>query len=191
MWHLAISPLSLALRTTGVYFAMLIGFRIFGKRELGQATIFDVAMVLLIANAVQNAMVGPDTSLTGGLIVAAVLLLLNYLMAYLQVHDRWFRYALEGRPTVLISNGEWYDRALHEEGLDRGEVYAAMRETGVVDVREVRLAVLEANGNITVVPGDSKTHTIDHKNPRNKDPRHPTRVNKNRRAGDNPLDRLR
>jgi uncharacterized membrane protein YcaP (DUF421 family) len=162
LWHLAISPLSLILRTFGVYFAMLLGFRIFGKRELGQATIFDVAMVLLIANAVQNAMVGPDTSLGGGLIVAAVLLLLNALMAYLQVHDRWFRYVLEGRPTVLISDGQWYDKALHEEGLDRGEVYAAMRETGVLKAEDVRLAVLEANGNITVVPAEATTHTIPH-----------------------------
>ena len=91
LWHLVVSPVALAARTVGVYFAMLVGFRLFGKRELGQATIFDVAMVLLIANAVQNAMVGPDTSLLGGLVVAAVLLALNALMAYLQVHDRWFR----------------------------------------------------------------------------------------------------
>lgn len=66
LWHLVVSPVALAARTVGVYFAMLVGFRLFGKRELGQATIFDVAMVLLIANAVQNAMVGPDTSLLGG-----------------------------------------------------------------------------------------------------------------------------
>ncbi len=182
IWHLAISPLSLILRTVGVYFAMLVGFRIFGKRELGQATIFDVAMVLLIANAVQNAMVGPDVSLIGGLIVAAVLLLLNALMAYLQVHDRWFRYVLEGRPTVLVSDGQWFDKALQEEGLDRGEVYAAMRETGVVDVREVRLAVLEANGNITVVPSDSTTHTISGSN---------NRRNKNRRTDNNAIGRAR
>jgi uncharacterized membrane protein YcaP (DUF421 family) len=161
IWRLAISPLSLALRTVGVYFAMLFGFRIFGKRELGQATVFDVAMVLLIANAVQNAMVGPDVSLAGGLIVAAVLLLLNALMAYLQVHDRWFRDVLEGRPTVLISDGHWFDRALHAEGMDRNEVFAAMRETGLTDVRDVRLAVLEANGNITVVPAEARTHRVD------------------------------
>jgi uncharacterized membrane protein YcaP (DUF421 family) len=182
IWHLAISPLSLALRTIGVYFAMLLGFRIFGKRELGQATIFDVAMVLLIANAVQNAMVGPDTSLAGGLIVAAVLLLLNALMAYLQVHDRWFRYVLEGRPTVLVSDGQWFDKALHEEGLDHGEVYAAMRETGIIDVKDVRLAVLEANGNITVVPGDAKTHTIQGSS---------ANSHKNRRAGNGAIGRGR
>lgn len=167
LWHLAISPASLVLRTIGVYVAMLLGFRVFGKRELGQATIFDVAMVLLIANAVQNAMIGSDTSLVGGLIVATVLLALNALVAYLQVHDRWFRHVLEGRPTVLISNGHWYDRALRAEGLDRGEVYASMRESGIVQADRVRLAVLEANGQITVVPDNSHTVAVHHHKHRN------------------------
>ncbi|HVB10715.1 MAG TPA: hypothetical protein VNM16_10160 [Bacillota bacterium] len=139
LWHLVVSPVALAARTVGVYFAMLVGFRLFGKRELGQATIFDVAMVLLIANAVQNAMVGPDTSLLGGLVVAAVLLAMNALMAYLQVHDRWFRSVLEGKPTVLMSDGHWFDRALHPEGMDRGEVYAAVRESGVLRPEQVKL----------------------------------------------------
>src|SRR5579875_937912 len=121
MWRLAISPLSLVLRTLGVYLAMLVGFRVFGKRELGQATVFDLAMTLLIANAVQNAMVGPDTSLTGGLIVTVVLLTVNYAVARLRVHDRWFRRMVEGQPTVLISGGRWSDDALEREGLDRGE----------------------------------------------------------------------
>lgn len=159
LFQLQVSPQALVLRTVGAYAAMLVGFRVFGKRELGQVTVFDVAMVLLIANAVQNAMVGPDTSLVGGLIVAGTLLLLNYLVARWRIRDHLFRRWVEGRPSVLISHGRWHDDALHREGLDHGEVEAAMRENGVLDVGAVRLAVLEDNGSISIVPSDA--HTID------------------------------
>jgi len=157
MFHLQVQPLALMLRTVGAYAAMLVGFRVFGKRELGQVTVFDVAMVLLIANAVQNAMVGPDTSLLGGLIVAGTLLLLNFLVARLRISDRLFRRWVEGHPSVLISNGRWHEDALRREGLDHGEVEAAMRQNGVLDAAGVRLAVLEDNGAISVVPADSPT----------------------------------
>ncbi len=150
--HLAASPLSLVLRTSIVYVAMVIGFRLFGKRELGQITVFDLAMILLIANAVQNAMVGPDLSVPGGLIVTGTLLILNEIVARLRIHDRLFRRLIEGNPSVLISRGHWNDEVIRREGLDRGEVEMAMRENGVLDVHEVRLAVLEANGSISVVP---------------------------------------
>ena len=157
MFHLAVSPWALIVRTVGAYAAMLFGFRIFGKRELGQVTVFDVAVILLIANGVQNAMVGPDTSLLGGVIVAGALLAINFLVARLRIYDRLFRTLVEGRPDILISRGQWNDDILRREGLDHGEVEAAMRDNGVLDVAEVRLAVLEANGNISIVPKDSQT----------------------------------
>lgn len=157
MLHLHLPPYSFVIRTLAVYFGMLFGFRIFGKRELGQMTVFDLAMVLLIANAVQNSMVGPDTSLLGGLIVMVTLLAVNLLIARLGVHDRFFRRLLEGGPSVLISRGEWNDTVLRREGMSRDEVRMAMREQGVLDADEVRLAVLEANGNISIVPKDSPT----------------------------------
>ena len=149
--RLQVRPLALVIRTAGAYIALLFGFRVFGKRELGQVTVFDVAMVLLIANAVQNAMVGPDTSLPGGLIVAATLLLLNYLVARFRIRDRLFRHVVEGRPSVLVSDGRWHDEVLRREGLDHGEVEQAMRQNGVLELARVRLAVLEENGAISVV----------------------------------------
>ncbi len=156
-YDMAVGPATLVLRTIGAYLVILLGFRIFGKRELGQVTVFDVAMILLIANAVQNAMVGPDTSLLGGAIVSVTLLVLNFLVAKLRIHDRLLRHVVEGRPSVLISNGCWHDEVLRREGLDHGEVRAAMRQNGVLETAKVRLAVLEANGSISVVPSDAKT----------------------------------
>lgn len=157
MLHMAMGPLSFVVRTVAVYFAMLLGFRLFGKRELGQMTVFDLAMVLLIANAVQNAMVGPDTSLLGGLIVMITLLWVNWAIAQLGVHARLFHRLLEGGPSVLISHGQWNDTVLQREGINRQEVRTAMRQQGVLDASAVRLAVLEANGDISIVPNDSKT----------------------------------
>ncbi len=164
MLHLGVSPLALVARTAGAYLAMLLGFRIFGKRELGQVTVFDVAVILLIANGVQNAMVGPDTSLLGGVIVAGSLLLMNFAVARLRIYDRLFRSLVEGKPDILISDGRWNNDILRREGLDHGEVEAAMRSNGVLDVDNVRLAVLEANGNISVVSKD--TPTVDVRFPR-------------------------
>jgi uncharacterized membrane protein YcaP (DUF421 family) len=157
MFHLQVGPPALVVRTVGAYAGMIVGFRVFGKREIGQVTVFDVAMVLLIANAVQNAMVGPDTSLIGGLIVAGTLLVLNYAVARLRIRDKLFRHWVEGKPSILISHGHWNEAVLRREGLDRGEVEAAMRENGVLDAHAVRLAVLEDNGSISVVPGETKT----------------------------------
>jgi uncharacterized membrane protein YcaP (DUF421 family) len=160
--QLQVRPLALVLRTAGAYAGLLVGFRIFGKRELGQVTVFDVAMVLLIANAVQNAMVGPDTSLPGGLIVSATLLFLNYLVARFRIRDRLFRDWVEGRPSVIVSNGRWNEGILRREGLDHGEVEMAMRQSGVLELRHVRLAVLEENGSISVITqhdhGDEEPH---------------------------------
>ncbi len=162
MLQLQVEPLALIVRTVGAYFGILLGFRVFGKRELGQVTVFDVAMVLLIANAVQNAMVGPDTSLLGGLLVAATLLVLNYAVARLRIADRLFRHWVEGRPSVLVVQGRWVEHEMRREGLDHDEVEAAMRQNGVLDVSRVRLAVLEANGSISVVPEDVGAVTVPH-----------------------------
>ena len=158
--HLSVSPLALVARTAGAYFAMLFGFRLFGKRELGQVTVFDVAVILLIANGVQNAMVGPDTSLVGGLIVAGSLLMMNFVVARLRIVDRLFRHLVEGQPDVLIADGRWHERIMRREGLDHDEVEAAMRANGVLEVAKVRLAVLETNGNISVVTRDTPTVNV-------------------------------
>jgi uncharacterized membrane protein YcaP (DUF421 family) len=146
----------IVLRSAVVYVSLSIGLRLMGKRELGQMTVFDLVVVLLLANAVQNAMVGPDTSLWGGLIAAAVLLVLNKGVAMLRLHrDAWGR-LLEGTATVLVQSGQFLDPALRKESIERAQVLMAMREHGIGDIKEVQLAVLETDGSISVVPKEAR-----------------------------------
>jgi uncharacterized membrane protein YcaP (DUF421 family) len=146
----------IVLRSAVVYIALFAGLRLMGKRELGQMTVFDLVVVLLLANAVQNAMVGPDTSLWGGLIAATVLLVLNKAVAMLRLHgDAWGRF-LEGTPTVLVQSGQFLDPALRKEGIERVQVLMAMREHGIGEIEEVQLAVLETDGSISVVPKEAR-----------------------------------
>jgi uncharacterized membrane protein YcaP (DUF421 family) len=120
-------------------------------------TPFDLVVILLIANAVQNAMVGPDTSVTGGLIAAAVLIAVNYGLAFGRERIPFLKSAVEGTPTLLISNGEFVEDHLRKEGLDKDEVLMAIREHGVAAVKDVRMAVLETDGSISIVPAEAKS----------------------------------
>jgi uncharacterized membrane protein YcaP (DUF421 family) len=152
VFHLQIAAWSIAARTAIIYVALLLGFRLAGKREMGQMTPFDLVVILLIANAVQNAMVGPDTSVPGGLIAAAVLLVGNYALASARERVPWLRRAVEGYPAVLIRNGEFIKQNLRGEGIEEDEVLMAMREHGIDDAKEVQTAVLETDGSISIVP---------------------------------------
>jgi uncharacterized membrane protein YcaP (DUF421 family) len=142
----------IVVRTGLVYLALLLGLRLAGKREVGQMTAFDVAVILLVANAVQNAMVGLDTSLTGGLVAAGVLIGVNYALADLRERFGWFRRAVEGVPTLLISDGVLLTPHLEHERVDAQEVLMALREHGLDNPAQVRMAVLETDGSISVIP---------------------------------------
>src|SRR5438876_4332536 len=107
MFGLEISGWSIVARTIIVYAAVLIGLRLAGKRELGQMTPFDLVVILLIANAVQNAMVGPDTSVTGGLIAASVLIAANYGLAIARERIPLLHRVVEGTPTLLVHDGKF------------------------------------------------------------------------------------
>lgn len=156
MFEMGSTSLAIVLRTGAVYLALFIGLRLMGKRELGQMTVFDLVVILLLANAVQNAMVGPDASLQGGLIAAAVLLILNRTVVALRLHaGRWGR-LIEGTPTVLLQDGEFLDPSLRKEGLERTQVEMAMREHGIESPAQVRLAVLETDGSISIVPAEAR-----------------------------------
>lgn len=157
MFTLDIPAWSIVLRTVIVYGAILIGLRIAGKREMGQMTAFDLVVILLIANAVQNAMVGPDTSLTGGLIAAAVLIALDVVIARARQLLPFLRRAVEGTPVLLIHDGQFVSAHLAREGVAESDVMMAIREHGVSDIKEVKMAVLETDGSISVVPRASKT----------------------------------
>jgi uncharacterized membrane protein YcaP (DUF421 family) len=158
IFRLSVPAWDIILRTALVYLALLLGLRIAGKREIGQMTIFDLIVLLLIANAVQNAMVGPDFSLTGGVLAAAVLLVMNALLAWLRLRFPSLRKLVEGTPTLLILHGQLYSDHLRREGIDIDTLETALREHGITDRKDVEMAVLEIDGTISVVPvGD---HTV-------------------------------
>jgi uncharacterized membrane protein YcaP (DUF421 family) len=154
---LAVPAWELAIRCAVIYFVLLVGLRVTGKREVGQFTLFDLVLVLLVANAVQPAMTGPDTSLLGGVIIIVVLLAINVLVGRLRLRDPRVQALLGGHPTVLVQDGEWIDAALERESVDREECLMAFREHGIDAVADVKLAVLEVDGTISVVPKDSPT----------------------------------
>lgn len=148
-------PLLIVLRSAAVYVAIFILLRLTGKRQLGQFTPFDFTVLLLVANAVQNAMIGPDTSLLGGLLGAVTLLGTNYAVS--AVADRNTRLAgqLIGHPTLLVDNGHLITAHLRKERIDPDEVLMAMREHGVEDIAKVRHAILETDGTISIVTNDT------------------------------------
>jgi uncharacterized membrane protein YcaP (DUF421 family) len=152
MFTLATPAWEIVLRAAVVYAAILVGLRLAGKREIGQMTIFDLVVLLLLANAVQNAMVGADTSLAGGLLAGAVLLALNAIVARLRLRWPRLRRIVEGSPTLLVVHGQVIADHLRREGLDQETLEAALREHGVADLSQVESAVLEIDGSISVVP---------------------------------------
>jgi uncharacterized membrane protein YcaP (DUF421 family) len=141
----------IVLRTVCVYFFILAGFRLSGKREVGQMAPFDFALILLIANAVQNAMVGPDSSLAGGLVSATVLLLINRTLGYFAVKNRGVERLLRGHARVLVTKGKAHPPSMELEGISHDELLQALRENGCASVEECRLAVLEVDGTISVI----------------------------------------
>lgn len=140
------------LRTTVIYVVILIGLRLAGKREIGQMTVIDLVVLLLISNAVQNAMVGPDTSLPGGIFAAVALLLINMLVNRLSVRVPRLRRWVEGTPTLLVLHGETIPDNLRREGIDDETLAAALREHAILNINQVEMAVLEIDGSISVVP---------------------------------------
>jgi uncharacterized membrane protein YcaP (DUF421 family) len=160
MFTLAVPIWNIILRTAVVYSVILIGLRLTGKREIGQMTVFDLVVLLLLANAVQNAMVGPDTSLTGGVLAAIVLLALNTVVAQLRMRWPRLRRLVEGTPTLLVLHGEVIPDHMRREGVDQETLEAALREHGVAELEDVEMAVLEIDGSISVVPVGSATKRV-------------------------------
>jgi uncharacterized membrane protein YcaP (DUF421 family) len=162
MLNLVTLAWNIVLRTVIVYLVILTGLRLAGKREIGQMTVFDLVVLLLLANAVQNAMVGPDTSLAGGIIAALVLLVLNSVVAQLRLRWPRLRRFVEGSPTLLVLHGDVIADHLRREGLDQETLEAALREHGVVDLSDVEMAVLEIDGSISIVPAGTETRRARH-----------------------------
>lgn len=150
-WH---TLLDIAIRTTVVYLALLVGIRLTGQRQLGQMTPFDLVLLLIIANAVQNAMVGQDTSLVGGLVAAGVLLVWHQVINRIRRANRRIGKVLAGEGIMLINDGRVLAEHVDRAGLTADELFQALREHGVPSVSDVRLAVLEADGSISVIRYD-------------------------------------
>jgi uncharacterized membrane protein YcaP (DUF421 family) len=151
MFRLGIPWSHLVLRAVIIYVVFFIGLRLFGKRELGQFTTFDLVLVLLVANALQPAITGPDNSVTGGAIIVAILLVFNRGVAMLRNWWPWFDHLIEPPPTVVVQDGTVIKESLEKEGLSVDDVEMAIREHGVDKLRDVKVAVLENDGSISVV----------------------------------------
>ncbi len=160
MLNLGTPAWAIIVRTVVIYLVILVGLRLAGKREVGQMTVFDLVVLLLIANAVQNAMVGPDTSLIGGILAAVALLAVNLLISQLRLRWPRLRRLVEGTPTILISHGEMIASHLRREGIDEETLEAALREHGVTEIGNVEMAVLEIDGSISVIPAGQATKRI-------------------------------
>lgn len=146
--------LDIAFRTGFVYLALLLGLRLTGKRQAGQMTPFDFLLLLLLANAVQNAMTGPDTTLAGGLVAAAALLVMNFVVAWFSRRSAKAEHVIEGTPTILIRRGQIINPSLAREGITRDDLLRTLREHGVETVEEVRSAILEIDGTVSVIKED-------------------------------------
>ena len=146
--------LDIVLRTAVIYCVVLLGVRLSGKREVGQMTPFDLVLLLLISNSVQNAMTGPDTSLYGGVAAACTLLVLNYLIANLSGANRRFRKFIQGEPSLLIHDGQIMEAHMAREHVSMDELQRALRERGIASYHDVALAVLEVDGSISCLKYD-------------------------------------
>ncbi len=146
--------LGIMLRTLVVYLVVLAGVRVSGKREVGQMTPFDLTLLLLISNSVQNAMTGPDTSLAGGVVAASTLLLMNYLIAEVSGGNRRFRKFVEGQPSLLVHDGQVIPSHMAREHVSMDQLHTAMREHGIGTMHDVALAVLEVDGSISFLKYD-------------------------------------
>jgi len=157
--------LQIVLRTGVIYLLVLIGVRLSGKREVGQMTPFDLTLLLLLSNSVQNAMTGPDTSLMGGAVAAGTLLLLNYGVAGVSGSNRRFRRLIEGEPSLLVHDGKVIDSHMARERVSMDELHRALREHGINSCDQVALAVLEVDGSISClkydeIKPDANTHLV-------------------------------
>lgn len=149
----------IVLRSLAVYLFIVVAIRVFGKRELAQLSVIDLVFILLISNSVQNAMVGPNTSLLGGLIAAMSLFLINALLDTLFFKSRRFSKLLQGEAIMLIYKGHVMTRHLDKAKLSLDDLKAAVREHGVESIDEVDLAVLENDGNISVLSDNYQHRT--------------------------------
>jgi uncharacterized membrane protein YcaP (DUF421 family) len=147
------------LRTAIVYLFLVAVLRISGKRQVGQMSVLELVVILVISDAVQNSMVGDNTTLWGGMVAVVTLVVLDLALKMMARRSKPVRTAIEGEPRLLVRDGRLLEQAIEAEGLESDEVRAAIRSHGLADVTEVRFAVLETDGSISVIPRDDGQRT--------------------------------
>jgi len=153
MWQLtSVTWWELILRAGIVYVFLLILLRLTGKRQIGQLSPFDLVLLLVLSNAVQNAMNGGENSVTGGLISAGTLIVVNYAVGWATYKSKKIETLVEGSPEVLIHNGKLFTKVMDKQRLTHHELDSALRQAGCACVEEVHFAILENDGRITVQP---------------------------------------
>ena len=151
MFNMAVPWWELVIRSIAVYAFLIFILRISGKRQIGQMAPFDLVLLLILSNAVQNSMSGGDNSLIGGLLIAGVLVGVNFLVGYATYRSKKLEALIEGRPQIIIHNGQLYEDVMSTCQLTHHELDAALRQAGCECVADVRSAILENNGVISVV----------------------------------------
>ena len=144
------------LRTAIVYLFLVVVLRLSGKKEVGQLSILELIVILVISDAVQNSMVGENTTVWGGLVAVLTLVALDKGLSFLTARSRRMRQALEGEPRLLVRDGQLMHRAISEEKVSEEDVRTAVRAHGLANIHDVRMAVLETDGSISVIPRDDK-----------------------------------
>jgi uncharacterized membrane protein YcaP (DUF421 family) len=152
MWHLAQPWWEFVLRGLLVYGFLLVVLRLTGKRQVGQLAPFDLVLLLVLSNAVQNSMNAGDNSVSGGYILVLTLLVANGLVGWISFRSKTVELLVEGKPLILVHEGVVDEKALCAERITRHELMAAVRQAGMTDLDSVRYALLETNGRINVVP---------------------------------------
>jgi uncharacterized membrane protein YcaP (DUF421 family) len=147
-------------RSVVVYLFIVIAIRIAGKKELAQLSVIDLVFILLISNSVQNAMVGPDNSLLGGIVAAASLFLVNIVLKFITYRYKKANTLIEGEPVILVHNGKLIKKNLDKEKIPMDELEASIREHGVEKIEDVNLAILEIDGNISIISDNFSKRSI-------------------------------
>ena len=151
MWHLSLPWWEFVLRALIVYVFLIALLRLTGRRQVGQLAPFDLVLLLVLSNAVQNSMNGGDNSLTGGLVSATTLVMLNYAVGYATYRSKRIEELIEGRPQVLIHNGKLHEDVMAKAQLTHHELAAALRQAGCAEISHCMSAMLENNGSISVI----------------------------------------
>jgi len=162
MFVLGLPVLEKILRPIIVYIFLIVGLRLSGKRELAQLNPFDLIVLLTLSNTVQNAIIGDDNSVTGGIIGAASLLAINYLVVRFLYDHRKIEQIVEGSSDILVKDGIVYEHKLKKELITREELAAAARKQGFETLSEVRQCILEPGGTLTFIAKKPDTEDIRH-----------------------------